>query len=153
MRTSSRTYPEEGDDHAPTEPFSQLHSFPRNISIRAIPVTPVSNYNLNNSHLDISHPFEGFFEYQGLGVRAMAGDGQSPTGPLSIILKSLNLIGNGGILPILHLEGNIRTRINPAKSGGLRRWLVDLSDFHRDAAGAARGLNKNKNKVSYLEEL
>lgn len=81
----------------------------------------------------------------------MAGDGQSETGLLSIILKSLNLIGNGEIQAIQHLEGNMRTSINLATSSGLRRSLVDLPDFRRCAACADPSLNKNK--VSYLEEL
>jgi xylulose-5-phosphate/fructose-6-phosphate phosphoketolase len=87
--------------------FKQF-SFPGGIGSHCTPETPGSIHEGGELGYCLSHACGAAFDNPDLIVAAMAGDGESETGPLATswhINKFLNPIRDGAVLPILHLNG------------------------------------------------
>ena len=87
--------------------FTQF-SFPGGISSHVAPTTPGSIHEGGELGYSLSHAFGAAFDNPDLIVACVIGDGEAETGPLATAwhsTKFLNPIGDGAVLPILHLNG------------------------------------------------
>jgi xylulose-5-phosphate/fructose-6-phosphate phosphoketolase len=87
--------------------FTQF-SFPGGIPSHAAPETPGSIHEGGELGYALSHAYGAAFDNPGLIVACVVGDGEAETGPLATSWHSnkfLNPIGDGAVLPILHLNG------------------------------------------------
>src|SRR6202044_908910 len=87
--------------------FTQF-SFPGGISSHVAPSTPGSIHEGGELGYSLSHAFGAAFDNPELIVACVIGDGEAETGPLATAWHSnkfLNPIGDGAVLPILHLNG------------------------------------------------
>ena len=101
--------------------FTQF-SFPGGISSHVAPTTPGSIHEGGELGYSLSHAFGAVFDNPGLVVACVIGDGEAETGPLATAwhsTKFLNPVGDGAVLPILHLNGykisnpTVLARIDP----------------------------------------
>lgn len=87
--------------------FKQF-SFPGGISSHVAPETPGSINEGGELGYSIAHAFGAAFDNPDLIVACTVGDGEAETGPLATSWQSnkfLNPVGDGAVLPILHLNG------------------------------------------------
>ena len=87
--------------------FKQF-SFPGGISSHVAPETPGSINEGGELGYSIAHAFGAAFDSPDLIVACTVGDGEAETGPLATSWQSnkfLNPVGDGAVLPILHLNG------------------------------------------------
>ena len=100
----------------------QAFSFPGQLGSHCTPEVPGSIHEGGELGYSISHAFGAAFDNPNLIVSVVVGDGESETGPLATSWHSnkfLNPIGDGAVLPILHLNGykianpTILSRITP----------------------------------------
>src|SRR6476659_11132846 len=106
--TYSEVYPNKGEDEAGMQQFFKEFSFPGGIGSHCTPETPGSIHEGGELGYCLSHACGAAFDNPDLIVVAMAGDGESETGPLATswhINKFLNPVRDGAVLPILHLNG------------------------------------------------
>ncbi len=83
-------------------------SFPGGISSHVAPTTPGSIHEGGELGYSLSHAFGAVFDNPDLIVACVIGDGEAETGPLATAWQSnkfLDPIGDGVVLPILHLNG------------------------------------------------
>jgi xylulose-5-phosphate/fructose-6-phosphate phosphoketolase len=95
------------DESGMTKLFRQF-SFPGGISSHVAPSTPGSIHEGGELGYSLSHAFGAVFDNPELIVACIIGDGEAETGPLAAAWQStkmLNPIGDGAVLPILHLNG------------------------------------------------
>ena len=88
--------------------FFKQFSFPGGIGSHCTPETPGSIHEGGELGYVLSHACGAAFDNPDLIVAAVAGDGESETGPLATswhMNKFLNPIRDGAVLPILHLNG------------------------------------------------
>jgi xylulose-5-phosphate/fructose-6-phosphate phosphoketolase len=104
----SEIYTDKSEDIAGMREFFRQFSFPGGIGSHCTPETPGSIHEGGELGYVLSHACGAAFDNPDLIVTAVAGDGESETGPLATswhINKFLNPIRDGVVLPILHLNG------------------------------------------------
>ena len=101
-------YPDVSQDESGLKKLFTQFSFPGGISSHVAPTTPGSIHEGGELGYSLSHAFGAVFDNPGLLVACVIGDGEAETGPLATAwhsTKFLNPIGDGAVLPILHLNG------------------------------------------------
>jgi xylulose-5-phosphate/fructose-6-phosphate phosphoketolase len=104
----SEVYPNKSEDEAGMQHFFKDFSFPGGIGSHCTPETPGSIHEGGELGYSVSHAFGAAFDNPDLLVTVVVGDGESETGPLATSWHSnkfLNPIRDGGVLPILNLNG------------------------------------------------
>ncbi len=106
--TYSEIYPDVGQDEAGMKKLFTQFSFPGGISSHVAPTTPGSIHEGGELGYSLSHSFGAVFDNPDLVVACVVGDGEAETGPLATSWQStrfLDPVGDGAVLPILHLNG------------------------------------------------
>jgi xylulose-5-phosphate/fructose-6-phosphate phosphoketolase len=106
--TYSEIYPNISEDREGMRRLFKQFSFPGGIPSHAAPETPGSIHEGGELGYAISHAFGAAFDNPDLIVACVVGDGEAETGPLATSWHSnkfLNPVGDGAVLPILHLNG------------------------------------------------
>ena len=104
----SEVYPDITQDEAGMKKLFTQFSFPGGISSHVAPTTPGSIHEGGELGYSLSHAFGAAFDNPGLVVACVVGDGEAETGPLATAWQStrfLDPVGDGAVLPILHLNG------------------------------------------------
>ena len=104
----SEIYPDKSQDLAGLGRFLKQFSFPGHIGSHCTPETPGSIHEGGELGYVLSHACGAVFDNPDLIALACVGDGEAETGPLATswhINKFLNPIGDGAVLPVLHLNG------------------------------------------------
>ena len=104
----SEIYPDVSRDEAGLRRLFRQFSFPGGIPSHASPETPGSIHEGGELGYSLSHSFGAVFDNPGLVVACVIGDGEAETGPLATAWHSnkfLDPVGDGAVLPILHLNG------------------------------------------------
>jgi xylulose-5-phosphate/fructose-6-phosphate phosphoketolase len=104
----SETYPRISQDEAGMKRLFKQFSFPGGISSHVAPTTPGSIHEGGELGYSLSHAFGAAFDNPELIVACVIGDGEAETGPLATAWHSnkfLDPVGDGAVLPILHLNG------------------------------------------------
>ena len=104
----SEIYPDVSCDEAGMKRLFTQFSFPGGISSHVAPTTPGSIHEGGELGYSLSHAFGAAFDNPDLIVACVIGDGEAETGPLATAwhsTKFLNPVGDGAVLPILHLNG------------------------------------------------
>ena len=106
--TYSEVYPNISRDEAGLKKLFTQFSFPGGIPSHASPECPGSIHEGGELGYSLSHSFGAVFDNPELVVACVVGDGEAETGPLATAWHSnkfLNPVTDGGVLPILHLNG------------------------------------------------
>jgi xylulose-5-phosphate/fructose-6-phosphate phosphoketolase len=106
--TYSEVYPSISRDEAGMGRLFRQFSFPGGIPSHVAPETPGSIHEGGELGYSLSHAYGAAFDNPDLIVCAVVGDGEAETGPLATSWHSnkfLNPVGDGAVLPILHLNG------------------------------------------------
>ena len=106
--TYSEVYPNISRDEEGMKKLFKQFSFPGGISSHVAPKTPGSINEGGELGYSIAHAFGAAFDNPDLIVACTVGDGEAETGPLATSWQSnkfLNPVGDGAVLPILHLNG------------------------------------------------
>ncbi len=104
----SEIYPDISQDEAGMGRLFTQFSFPGGISSHVAPTTPGSIHEGGELGYSLSHAFGAVFDNPELIVACVVGDGEAETGPLATAWHSnkfLDPVGDGAVLPILHLNG------------------------------------------------
>jgi xylulose-5-phosphate/fructose-6-phosphate phosphoketolase len=104
----SEIYPHISRDEAGLRRLFRQFSFPGGIPSHAAPETPGSIHEGGELGYSLSHSFGAVFDNPELIVACVVGDGEAETGPLATAWHSnkfLDPVGDGAVLPILHLNG------------------------------------------------
>ncbi|MFN9693595.1 MAG: phosphoketolase [Synechococcaceae cyanobacterium] len=104
----SEIYPDKSRDGDGMRRFFKQFSFPGHIGSHCTPETPGSIHEGGELGYVLSHACGAVFDNPSLIALACVGDGEAETGPLATswhINKFLNPIGDGAVLPVLHLNG------------------------------------------------
>ena len=126
----SEIYPDVSQDEAGMERLFTQFSFPGGISSHVAPTTPGSIHEGGELGYSLSHAFGAVFDNPDLIVACVVGDGEAETGPLATSWHSnkfLDPVGDGAVLPILHLNGYKIS--NPAVLARIRH--DELQQFFR----------------------
>src|SRR5207302_716125 len=106
--TYSEVYPNISADEKGMKQLFKQFSFPGGIPSHVAPETPGSIHEGGELGYARSHAYGAAFDNPDLIVAAVVGDGEAETGPLATSWHSnkfLNPVGDGAVLPILHLNG------------------------------------------------
>src|SRR5690348_14708170 len=106
--TYSEVYPNISADEAGMKRLFKQFSFPGGIPSHVAPETPGSMHEGGELGYSLSHAYGAAFDNPDLIVACVVGDGEAETGPLATSWHSnkfLNPVGDGAVLPILHLNG------------------------------------------------
>src|SRR5215217_5936719 len=106
--TYSEVYPNITRDARGMKRLFTQFSFPGGIPSHVAPETPGSIHEGGELGYAISHAYGAAFDNPNLIVACIVGDGEAETGPLATSWHSnkfLNPVGDGAVLPILHLNG------------------------------------------------
>ena len=106
--TYSEVYPGIPQDVEGMKRLFTQFSFPGGIPSHVAPETPGSIHEGGELGYALSHAYGAAFDNPDLIVTAVVGDGEAETGPLATSWHSnkfLNPVGDGAVLPILHLNG------------------------------------------------
>ncbi len=106
--TYSEIYPEIGQDEDGLRKLCRQFSFPGGIPSHVSPECPGSIHEGGELGYSLSHAFGAVFDNPDLIVACVVGDGEAETGPLATAWHSnkfLDPVGDGAVLPILHLNG------------------------------------------------
>jgi xylulose-5-phosphate/fructose-6-phosphate phosphoketolase len=106
--TYSEVYPNISRDEDGMRRLFRQFSFPGGIPSHVAPETPGSIHEGGELGYALSHAYGAAFDNPDLLVCAVVGDGEAETGPLATSWHSnkfLNPVGDGAVLPILHLNG------------------------------------------------
>ncbi|MDQ6808864.1 MAG: phosphoketolase family protein [Verrucomicrobiota bacterium] len=106
--TYSEVYPNISQDEDGMKRLFKQFSFPGGIPSHVAPETPGSIHEGGELGYSLSHAFGAAFDNPDLLVACVVGDGEAETGPLATSWHSnkfLNPVGDGAVLPILHLNG------------------------------------------------
>jgi xylulose-5-phosphate/fructose-6-phosphate phosphoketolase len=104
----SELYPDVSEDLEGLRKLFRQFSFPGGIPSHAAPETPGSIHEGGELGYALSHAYGAAFDNPGLLVACVIGDGEAETGPLAASWHSnkfLDPVGDGAVLPILHLNG------------------------------------------------
>ena len=119
------------DENGLRELFRQF-SFPGGIPSHVAPETPGSIHEGGELGYSLAHAFGAAFDNPDLVVACVVGDGEAETGPLATSWhgnKFLNPLGDGAVLPVLHLNGY--KIANPTVLARIpERELVSLLEGH-----------------------
>jgi xylulose-5-phosphate/fructose-6-phosphate phosphoketolase len=106
--TYSEVYPNISQDEEGMKRLFTQFSFPGGIPSHVAPETPGSIHEGGELGYALSHAYGAAFDNPSLLVACVVGDGEAETGPLATgwhSNKFLNPVGDGAVLPILHLNG------------------------------------------------
>ena len=106
--TYSEIYPEIGRDTDGLRKLLRQFSFPGGIPSHAAPETPGSINEGGELGYSLVHAFGAVLDNPDLIAACVVGDGEAETGALAASWHSnkfLNPVGDGAVLPILHLNG------------------------------------------------
>ncbi|HEX6762819.1 MAG TPA: phosphoketolase family protein [Gaiellaceae bacterium] len=106
--TYSEVYPRVGRDEAGLRELFRQFSFPGGIPSHVAPETPGSIHEGGELGYALAHAYGAAFDNPDLLVCCIVGDGEAETGPLATgwhSNKFLDPVGDGAVLPILHLNG------------------------------------------------
>src|SRR6186713_2106829 len=106
--TYSEVYPAIMQDRAGLAALFRQFSFPGGIPSHVAPETPGSIHEGGELGYALTHAFGAVFDNPDLIAACVVGDGEAETGPLAASWHSnkfLSPIGDGAVLPILHLNG------------------------------------------------
>jgi xylulose-5-phosphate/fructose-6-phosphate phosphoketolase len=106
--TYSETYPRISADAVGMERLFTQFSFPGGIPSHVAPETPGSIHEGGELGYSLSHAYGAALDNPDLVVACVVGDGEAETGPLAASWHSnkfLDPVGDGAVLPILHLNG------------------------------------------------
>ncbi|HEX6312221.1 MAG TPA: phosphoketolase family protein [Acidimicrobiia bacterium] len=106
--TYSETYPPITRDVAGMARLFRQFSFPGGIPSHVAPEIPGSIHEGGELGYSLAHAFGAAFDNPGLVVACVVGDGEAETGPLATSwhsTKFLDPVGDGAVVPILHLNG------------------------------------------------
>jgi xylulose-5-phosphate/fructose-6-phosphate phosphoketolase len=106
--TYSEVYPHVGLDEKGLRELFRQFSFPGGIPSHVAPETPGSIHEGGELGYALAHAYGAAFDNPDLLVACVVGDGEAETGPLAASWHSnkfLNPVTDGGVLPILHLNG------------------------------------------------
>ena len=104
----SEIYPNISQDLEGMKKLFKQFSFPGGIPSHVAPETPGSIHEGGELGYSLSHAFGAVLDNPDLIAACVVGDGEAETGPLATAWhgnKFLNPIGDGAVLPILHLNG------------------------------------------------
>ena len=107
--TYSDLYPHVTRDVAGLSELVRQFSFPGGIPSHAAPETPGSINEGGELGYSLAHAYGAAFDNPDLVVCCVIGDGEAETGALAAAWHSnkfLNPIGDGAVLPVLHLNGH-----------------------------------------------
>jgi xylulose-5-phosphate/fructose-6-phosphate phosphoketolase len=107
-RTYSEVYPHIGEDAEGLHRLFRQFSFPGGIPSHVSPETPGSIHEGGELGYSLLHAYGAAFDNPDLVVACVVGDGEAETGPLAASWHSnkfLDPVGDGAVLPILHLNG------------------------------------------------
>ncbi len=139
----SETYPAITRDGEGMQRLFRQFSFPGGVPSHVAPETPGSIHEGGELGYSITHAFGAAFDNPDLIVACIIGDGEAETGPLATSWHSnkfLDPVGDGAVLPILHLNGykianpTVLARISEAELAGLlsgygwKPYLVEGND-------------------------
>src|SRR5205085_990466 len=106
--TYSEVYPRIGRDEEGLRRLFRQFSFPGGIPSHVAPETPGSIHEGGELGYALVHAYGAVFDNPDLLVLCVVGDGEAETGPLAASWHSnkfLNPVGDGVVLPVLHLNG------------------------------------------------
>jgi xylulose-5-phosphate/fructose-6-phosphate phosphoketolase len=106
--TYSEIYPSVSRDAEGMARLFRQFSFPGGIPSHAAPETPGSIHEGGELGYSLSHAYGAAFDNPDLVVACVVGDGEAETGALATSWhanKFLDPVGDGAVLPILHLNG------------------------------------------------
>src|SRR6476646_8771882 len=106
--TYTEVYPSITRDEDGLRRLFRQFSFPGGVPSHVAPDTPGSIHEGGELGYSIGHAFGAAFDNPDLIVACVVGDGEAETGPLATSWHSnkfLDPIGDGAVLPILHLNG------------------------------------------------
>ena len=106
--TYSELYPTITQDAAGMQQLFRQFSFPGGVPSHVAPETPGSIHEGGELGYSLGHAFGAAFDNPDLLVACVVGDGEAETGPLAASWHSnkfLDPVGDGAVLPILHLNG------------------------------------------------
>ncbi len=106
--TYTERYPNITQDAEGIQKLFKQFSFPGGIPSHCAPETPGSIHEGGELGYSLSHAYGAAFDNPDLLVVCTIGDGEAETGPLATSWhgnKFLNPVGDGAVLPILHLNG------------------------------------------------
>ena len=106
--TYSEVYPDVSRDIEGMQRLFKQFSFPGGIASHVAPETPGSINEGGELGYSLAHAFGAVFDNPDLIAACVVGDGEAETGPLATAWHSnkfLNPVGDGAVLPILHLNG------------------------------------------------
>jgi xylulose-5-phosphate/fructose-6-phosphate phosphoketolase len=106
--TYSEVYPDITPDEEGMRKLFRQFSFPGGIPSHAAPETPGSIHEGGELGYALTHAYGAAFDNPDLVVCCVVGDGEAETGPLATSWHSnkfLDPVGDGAVLPILHLNG------------------------------------------------
>src|SRR5246500_5670359 len=106
--TYSEVYPNVSLDEQGMKRLFTQFSFLGGIPSHVAPETPGSIHEGGELGYALSHAYGAAFDNPDLIVACVVGDGEAETGPLATSWHSnklLNPVGDGAVLPILHLNG------------------------------------------------
>ena len=106
--TYSEVYPHIGRDEQGLQRLFRQFSFPGGIPSHVAPETPGSIHEGGELGYALLHAFGAVFDNPQLLAVCVVGDGEAETGPLAASWHSnkfLNPARDGGVIPILHLNG------------------------------------------------
>ncbi|MEW5754808.1 MAG: phosphoketolase family protein [Pseudomonadota bacterium] len=101
-------YPNITQDASGMKKLFKQFSFPGGVGSHVTPETPGSIHEGGELGYALSHAFGAAFDNPELIVACVVGDGEAETGPLATAWHSnkfLDPVGDGAVLPILHLNG------------------------------------------------
>ena len=104
----TEVYPAITRDEAGLKQLFRQFSFPGGIPSHASPECPGSIHEGGELGYSLSHAFGAAFDNPELIVACVVGDGEAETGPLATAWHSnkfLDPVGDGAVLPVLHLNG------------------------------------------------
>jgi xylulose-5-phosphate/fructose-6-phosphate phosphoketolase len=104
----SETYPAVGRDGQGMATLFRQFSFPGGIPSHVAADVPGSIHEGGELGYSLAHAFGAVFDNPDLVVACVIGDGEAETGPLATAWHSntfLDPVGDGAVLPILHLNG------------------------------------------------
>jgi len=106
--TYSEVYPHIGQDMEGLKRLFRQFSFPGGIPSHVAPQTPGSIHEGGELGYSLVHAYGAALDNPDLVVACVVGDGEAETGPLAASWHSnkfLDPVGDGAVLPILHLNG------------------------------------------------
>jgi len=141
--TYSQVYPRVSLDETGMKRLFTQFSFPGGVPSHDAPETPGSIHEGGELGYSLAHAYGAAFDNPDLVVACVIGDGEAETGPLAASWHSnkfLDPVGDGAVLPILHLNGwkianpTVLARIGDDELSalltgyGYRPYLVDGDD-------------------------